>query len=114
MRETETDFKIGDAFQTDWSFHKDSALDEAFNHADCISIKVEHLITNDLVLSIDDIDEVSQAIKEIKELAEYSFNGDRTDRWGNEFSDTFEYFFRAEITDLLNDRLGYTWRDSND
>ena len=114
MRETNTDFKISDDFKTDWEHNKRDALAEMYAHADCIAGKVEHLINKDtLLLSIDDIDVVSTAIKELKELAEYNYIGERVNRFDNEYDDTFEYFFKRQMVDYLNDSFGYVWEDKS-
>jgi len=112
MRETETDFKIGDDFQTDWQYHHDDALAEMREHAHCITQKIEHHINqNCLTLEIDNIDVVYKAIEQIKELSWYQYKGDREGRWNEIYQDEFDYNFKDEVTDLLADELGYTWGD---
>jgi|SaaInlStandDraft_4_1057021.scaffolds.fasta_scaffold40880_1 hypothetical protein len=114
MRETNTDFKISDDFKTDWEHNKQEALDEMYAHAECIIEPIEHLIDNEeSTLLIDNIDIVHKAIQEIKDLAEYNYTGERFNRWAEEYSDTFEYFFKNQVTDLLSDRLGYVWEDKS-
>ena len=114
MRETETDFKIGDLYQTDWEYHKDDALAEMREHARCITSTVEHLVNvNCLTLEIDNIDVVYKAIEQVKELAYYNYQGDREGRWNEIYKDEFEYNFKDEVIDLLSDELGYIWEDKS-
>lgn len=114
MRETNTDFKISDDFQTDWQANHDNALAEMYTHAECIIQPIEHLIDNDdSTLLMDNIDIVHTAIQQVKDLAEYNYTGERVNRWNEDFPDTFEYFFKHQVTDLLNDRLGYVWEEKS-
>jgi len=111
MRETEVDFKISDDFQTDWEYHKEDALTEMYEHAECLSQSIEHYIDNDeLTIKLDNLDEVYKVIQEIKELAYYNYTGDRVNRWNEEYEDTFEYNFDREVKDYLSDHLGFDWR----
>jgi len=114
MRETNTDFKISDDFKTDWQHNHQEALDEMLGHAECIAQNVEHLIDHDdSTLLIENIDIVYNAIQQVKDLSEYNYVGERVNRWHEECSDTFEYFFKNQVIDFLNDRFGYVWEDKN-
>jgi hypothetical protein len=112
MRETETDFKLGDAYVTDHQHHEADALEEMYKHARCICDTIEHYINDDeITIKLDNLDEVYKAITAIKELAYYEYEGDRSDRWNREYTDTFEYNFKRQITAFLVDNLGYTWSE---
>jgi hypothetical protein len=114
MRETETDFKIGDDYQTDHEYHKDDALAEMYSYAKCITVEVEHHINNNcLTLEVNNIDSVHKAISDLKELAYYQYKGDRQNRWNKIYQDEFEYNFKDEVIDLLADELGYQWEEKD-
>ena len=115
MRETETDFKIGDDYQTDWEYHRENALAEMYAHAECITITSQHHINNNcLTLEVNYIDVVHNAITLIKVLAVYTFTGDREGRWSKAYQDEFEYNFKEEVVDLLADELGYLWEENDE
>lgn len=110
--ETETDFKISDSFQTDWEYHKEDALAEMYKHAECIAQSIEHYIDDDyLTIELDNLDQVHKAITDIKELSEYTYKGNRFNRWNEEYADDFEYNFENEVKGFLVDNLGYVWRE---
>jgi len=114
MRETLTDFKVSDDYQTDWEYHQADALAEMREHAECIALNVQHFISkNCLTLEVDNVEAVYKAIQQIKELAYYTYTGDREGRWNSEYSDQFEYKFKTEVIDILNDELGYVWEDKS-
>jgi hypothetical protein len=114
MRETEKDFKKGDSFVTDWEYHQDGARDDMYKHAECIAQDVQHHINNNcLTLEIDNIDVVYKAIEQIKELSYYTYVGDRQGRWNKEYSEEFEFNFKAEVVGLLSDELGYIWEEKS-
>ena len=109
MTETETDFKVGDSWQSDHEHNKEDALDEMYKHAECIAQRIEHYINHDyLTIALDNLDEVYSAVKEIRELAHYTYNGIRFNHH-KEYNDIFEYNFTSEIKDFLTDHLGYDW-----
>jgi hypothetical protein len=112
MRETETDFKLADDYQTDFEYHKEDAISEMYEHAQCIAQGVQHHINNNcLTVEMDNIDAVYKAIQQLKDLAYYTYTGDREGRWNSQYSDTFEYNLKAEVVDLLADELGYIWEN---
>ena len=91
-------------YQTQHEHNKADALAEMRGHAMCISIVVEHLINGvDNVISMDDLDAVNDAVEQIKLLTEYDFV--------NEDDKLFEYNFKYEVTEFLNDNLGYAWEE---
>ena len=112
MRETETDLKISDDYQTDHEYHHDDALAEMRENAKCITSNIEHYINNTcLTLEIDNIDVVYKGLSEIKDMAYYHYKGDRENRWNKIYQDDFEYNFKEEVKDLLSDELGYIWEE---
>ena len=92
-------------YRTEHEHNKADALAEMYEHAECITKNVEHMVlTSDLSLLMEDLDAVSKAVEQLKQLAEYDFV--------NEDDATFEYNFKYEVTDLLNDSLGYVWEEN--
>ena len=70
-------------------------------------MEFEHMIDNDNeMVAINDVDAVSKGKSKLRSLTYFDFQGIRTDRWGNEFFDTFEYTFKNEVIGLLED-LGF-------
>lgn len=110
MRETATDLKISDDYQTDWEYHKQDALREMYGRAECIAQHIEHYIDfEELTIELDKLDVVHKAITDIKELAEYTYKGCQVNRWNEEYEEDFDYFFGEEVKGFLVDNLGYVW-----
>lgn len=101
MRETETDFKIGDAYQTIYEANYETAKAEMYDQTGCIEREFEHLLPQDtdtVVCEWNDIELIASKKAELRELVECFVFLDYKD---NEI----EYNF----LELYNDRLLDAW-----
>ena len=73
MRETETDFKIGDAYQTRYESNYDDAKAEMFDQTGCIEREFEFKLPQDtdtVVCEWNDVELVASKKTELRDLVE--------------------------------------------
>ncbi len=104
MRETETDFKIGDAYQTRYEANYDDARAEMLDQTGCIEREFEHLLPQDtdtVVCEWNDVELIASKKTELRDLVQYFIYFDYD---GSEI----EYNFLEEYNDYLLDAWGVT------
>lgn len=104
MRETETDFKIGDAYQTRYESNYDNAKAEMFDQTGCIEREFEHLLPQDndmVVCEWKDIELVASKKEELRDVVEFFIYIDYDDN-------KIEYNFLTVYNEYLLDAWGVT------
>ena len=109
--ETNEDFKRGDAYETQYNRHKDDALEECIDMVGQLTIQVEHLITEaDNSVEQRNITELYTAVRKIAKLRFYDYSVIIEGKY-QVYEENIEYDFSEQITDFLDDALGYNYKE---
>jgi len=109
MRETETDFKIGDDYQTAYESNYDDALQEFRSKIEPIKQRFEHLLNDDDVVSevpFTTFKLFVNSVKKMEEFAYFSYYDDYA-------ADYIEYDFIDELRDSLLDEYNWDIKEIN-
>jgi hypothetical protein len=109
--ETEKDFKRDDAFQTEWQHNQEEAHGECIDKAGELTMSVEHLITEETsAVEQRNITELFTAVQKIVNLRFYEFSATVEGKY-QVYDETFEYDFSEALMGLLEDTLGYNYKE---
>ena len=100
-------FKQDDDFQTEWESNFDSARDNCMTEVDNILMEVEHLVDDiNQTVNVQDVLTLANAINKVVNLRYYSFYAQVYGKY-QDYEETFDYDFTAQIKDVLQDRLSF-------
>ena len=106
MSESLQELNAGEAYQTAFEQHMEQAESDFFAQARAILMKVEHLVSLDNKVRLDDVAMVAEAIKDISDIAYYDYKVVEQGRYRS-YTETYSYDFTEEASDLLADELAY-------
>ena len=100
-------FKQDDDFQTEWESNFDSARDNCMTEVDNILMEVEHLVDDiNQTVNVQDVLTLADAINKVVNLRYYSFYAQVYGKH-QDYEETFDYDFTAQITQVLHDELSF-------
>jgi|TARA_R110000824_G_scaffold131836_1_gene294110 hypothetical protein len=100
-------FKQDDDFQTEWESNFDSARDNCLTEVDNILMEVEHLVDDiNQTVNVQDVLTLADAINKVVNLRYYSFYAQVYGKH-QDYEETFDYDFTAQITQVLQDELSF-------
>ena len=100
-------FKQDDDFQTEWESNFDSARDNCMTEVDNILMEVEHLVDDiNQTVKVQDNLILADAINKVVNLRYYSFYAQVYGKH-QDYEETFDYDFTAQITQVLQDELSF-------
>jgi len=100
-------FKQDDDFQTEWESNFDSARDNCLIEVDNILMEVEHLVDDiNQTVNVQDVLTLADAINKVVNLRYYSFYAQVYGKH-QDYEETFDYDFTAQITQVLQDELSF-------
>tara|TARA_B110000881_G_C18542475_1_gene499308 strand:- start:461 stop:793 length:333 start_codon:yes stop_codon:yes gene_type:complete len=100
-------FKQDDDFQTEWESNFDSARDNCMIEVDNILMEVEHLVDDiNQTVNVQDVLTLADAINKVVNLRYYSFYAQVYGKH-QDYEETFDYDFTAQITQVLQDELSF-------
>ena len=105
--ETNESIKRDEAFSTQWELNKDDARDECMTEVDNILMEVEHMVNdNDDAVDIINVIPLAKAITKATHLRFFDFSQMVYGKY-NEYEETYSYDFTEDVSDALQDRLGF-------
>ena len=105
--ETTEDFKRDDAFQSQWESNFDQARDECMPDADNILMEVEHLVDDiNQTVNVEDVLTLANAINKVANLRYFTLSAQVYGKY-QDYEETFDYDFTAQIKDVLQDELSF-------
>ena len=100
-------FKQDDDFQTEWESNFDFARDNCMIEVDNILMEVEHLVDDiNQTVNVQDVLTLADAINKVVNLRYYSFYAQVYGKH-QDYEETFDYDFTAQITQVLQDELSF-------
>ena len=100
-------FKQDEDFQTEWESNFDSARDNCLTEVDNILMEVEHLVDDiNQTVNVQDVLTLADAINKVVNLRYYSFYAQVYGKH-QDYEETFDYDFTAQITQVLQDELSF-------
>ena len=105
--DTKESLQQGENFQTEWESNFDQARDECMTEADNILMEVEHLVDDiNQTVNVQDVLTLADAINKVVNLRYYSFYAQVYGKH-QDYEETFDYDFTAQIKDVLQDELSF-------
>ena len=100
-------FKQDDDFQTEWESNFDSARDNCLTEVDNILMEVEHLVDDiNQTVNVEDVLTLANAINKVANLRYFTLSAQVYGKY-QDYEETFDYDFTAQIKDVLQDELSF-------
>ena len=100
-------FKQDEDFQTEWESNFNFARDNCMIEVDNILMEVEHLVDDiNQTVNVQDVLTLANAINKVVNLRYYSFYAQVYGKH-QDYEETFDYDFTAQITQVLQDELSF-------